>query len=78
MDKKVNVTQNRPTSNSILQRGFILCCLTALYFNSFRRPNRKHCGSLITGYLATKMREPYYAKDPKLFEPTRPSRKNSY
>jgi len=28
------------------------------------------------GYLATKMREPYYAKDPKLFEPSRPTRKN--
>jgi ribosomal protein S18 len=30
------------------------------------------------GYLATKMKEPHYIKDPKLFEPSRPTRKNHY
>ena len=33
---------------------------------------------MIPGYLATKTKEVIYLKDPQLFDPTRPTRKNPY
>ena len=33
---------------------------------------------MISGYLATKTKEVIYLKDPQLFDPTRPTRKNPY
>ena len=40
-----------------------------------------YCNSacfMISGYLATKTKEVIYLKDPQLFDPTRPTRKNPY
>ena len=36
------------------------------------------CFLLFSGYLATKTKEVIYLKDPPLFDPTRPTRKNPY
>ena len=48
---------------------------------SFLLPNilKKEVGKAqSTGYLATKTKEVIYLKDPPLFDPTRPTRKNPY